>query len=292
MTVIRRRSKELEKYLKAGNKGRLLPAVERHLMTKPPEHRDHTYLHPSDLAKPDWCQRGAWYKIRLGNDEVRVESLRSQNVFDAGHEAHHRWQGRLAQMGNLYGKWRCATCGQDRGWGIPSEGLPGNVYCDLNCRANVIYDEVPLYNEDLRIRGHADGWVVGLGDDFLIEIKTIGTGTVRFEKPELLDQYGTDVQAMWKAIRRPFPSHLRQALLYTHLLQDGQAGRPGPKEIVFLYEWKLDQEPREFIVPYTTDLIEEALEGAARVAAALQTDKPPICPWGGCKQCRKWEQAA
>ena len=61
--------------------------------------------------------------------------------------------------------------------------------------------------------GHADG-IVGIdGDHVLIEIKSIGMGTLMFEDRKLYDAYvngDKTIAEVWRDIKRPFRSHMMQ----------------------------------------------------------------------------------
>jgi hypothetical protein len=156
------------------------------------------------------------------------------------------------------------------------------------------YREIPLVDADLNIAGHADGWVKGLGDDFLIEIKSIGTGTIRMEAPSLL--YDTDLQGAWKQVRRPFPTHLRQGRLYLELarrMADAGILDSAPSEIVFIYELKMDQSYKEFVVQADSEHIAPVLDTAAEITAAVRAGVVPECsinPERGCKSCKPFDK--
>ena len=81
------------------------------------------------------------------------------------------------------------------------------------------------------IIGHADGIVSDKKGRTLIEIKSVGLGTIRWEAPDLYNQYTTErlsIDDVWKKLRQPFASHVRQRMLYMHCT--------GIHELVFLYE--------------------------------------------------------
>ena len=271
-------SKDLKKFLDAKKtETRLLGDVERHLMLKPPSNRRTDVLHPSEIIKDDWCHRYAFYLLKGGESKKEKPGLRLQNIFDEGHAIHAKWQDRFNEMGVLYGYWYCDT--DERGeWGISSE---------INAGPSVFeYREVPLKDESLRIHGHADGWIKGLGDDCLIEIKSIGAGTLRFEAPDILADAGYDITKAWKNIRRPFRSHLLQGQMYLELARR-MFGEDAPKEIVFIYELKADQDYKEFTVKANFDIVERIFNAAKKVVDAVEADKMPQCNVSedGCKQC-------
>ena len=271
-------SKDLKKFLDAKKtETRLLGDVERHLLLKPPSKRRTDVLHPSEIIKADWCHRYSFYLLKGGDPKKEKPSLRLQNIFDEGHAIHAKWQDRFNEMGVLYGNWYCETDNLYT-WGLSSEVNTGTSVFE--------YKEVPLKDESLRIHGHADGWIKGLGEDCLIEIKSIGAGTLRYESPDLLYDAGGDVTKAWKSIRRPFRSHLLQGQMYLELARR-MFGDEAPKEIVFIYELKADQDYREFTVKANFEIVERVFNAAKKVVDAVEADKMPACNVSedGCKQC-------
>jgi hypothetical protein len=151
------------------------------------------------------------------------------------------------------------------------------------------YAEVTLFDDNLRIKGHTDGWIRGIGDDCLIEIKSIGSGTIRVEAPQLLMEADNDLNKAFKNIRRPFSSHLKQGQVYLELMH-----RMGHdvNEIVFLYELKADQSFKEFSIKRDFELVSHIFDGAQRVIDAVAEGKAPECnvSEGGCKQCSPYKE--
>ena len=153
------------------------------------------------------------------------------------------------------------------------------------------YAEVPLRSDKYMMRGHADGWIKGLGDDCLIEIKSIGTGTIRMEMPALMAQYDNNIDVVWKNIRTPLRSHQLQGQVYLHLchlmVEEGLLTE-APEEIVFIYELKANQEYKEFVVKYNPEYTAEIFDKARDVAWAVENDREPVCNIDlqkGCKRC-------
>jgi len=271
---------------------RLIGEIERHLLERPADtSRRQDVLHPSELVKDDFCPRAAYFRLSGEMPPEDRPALRLQSIFDHGHCTHAKWQNYVAEMGVLYGLWE-EPDPQDSSEKVYRWVLSA----DLNSLADSKYKEVPLFDEDLRIQGQADGWVKGLGDDFLIEIKTIGPGTYRFEAPSLLRD-GRDIFQAWKDTRRPFPSHLRQAQLYLDILHRMEAKgltEGAPNEVVFLYELKADQSIKEFSVSYDPEISRPAIEEAARLVEAVKAGTSPPCikNAGVCKQCQSFGEAA
>lgn len=268
----------------------LLGDIERHVMRESlKSDRDMSFLHPSDMAKTDFCHRRGFYTVTGTevSDTKANPSFQLQNVFAEGHAIHAKWQGWLQRMGVLVGRWECRSCE------LSFFGTTHN--CD-SCGGSVVYREVPLESEDRMIRGHADGAVrCSDGKTRLIEIKSVGMGTLRMEAPKLWDQYdmGTlTLDGLWKGVSRPFPSHVRQGMMYLHLVRNNP-DLADVDEIVFLYEWKATQAVKEFVLRYDPSLVEERLEDARSVAASVKSGTPPERPiWAeapGVSTCKKCE---
>ena len=268
----------LKAFLDAGKRDtRLIGAIERHILLRPFDERSQDVLHPSDIIKAEWCALAAYHALQGNYVETREKpGLRLQSIFDTGHAVHAKWQNYLKDMGVLYGLWGTRTI---KHWAVSSDDIKGLDYL-----------EVPLHSKKHRIYGHADGWVKGLGDDFLIEIKSIGPGTIRTEAPSLF-YGGADLDAAWKNIRNPFPTHILQGQMYLHLahlmVENGEL-ESAPKDIVFIYELKSNQEYKEFVVSYAPEFVEHIFEAALDVVWAVENNRPPVCTLdsaAGCKRC-------
>ena len=267
---------------------RLVGPIERHWLTKPVRNdRRWDVLHPSDLVKTDFCKRAAYFVLLRGKQEERP-SLRLQSIFDEGHFIHRKWQNWIRDGGWLYGRWHCQQCGERFFATSPTA-------CE-KCGSvdSVEYNEVPLEDPYYMIEGHSDGWVKGLGEDFLIEIKSIGPGTIRMEDPMLLSY--NDLAGAWKELRRPFSTHVRQGQLYLEIARRmyERGEIPSyPREIVFLYELKMDQSYKEFVMPADPSYVEICLAEAAEIVEAFRSGgEPPSCsrnPEVGCKHCQPYD---
>ena len=144
------------------------------------------------------------------------------------------------------------------------------------CRSpRLVYKELPLSRKQILIEGHADAAVHDLdGWDGLVEIKSIGIGTLRFEAPRLYNLYedGQAFEDIWWKISRPFNSHIRQGQLYLWM------SWPRYEEIVFIYESKVHQQTKEFVVAYNKNLIAPLLETARAVTSAVKTGSATVSP--------------
>lgn len=273
-------STELKKFLDAKKTTtRLLGDVERHLMRRPLDDRRTDVLHPSEIIKSDWCLRYSYHLLMGGESKREKPNLRLQNIFDEGHYIHAKWQTRFQEMNVLYGKFICNAC---------LETTTGVSPACQKCGRNdaMEYKEVTLVDDSLRIAGHTDGWIKGIGDDCLIEIKSIGSGTIRFEAPDILADAGGDMTKAFNNIRRPFRSHLLQGQMYLELAHR-MFGDEAPKEIVFLYENKADQFTKEFTVKADYDIVARVFFKVETLMKAIDNGRMPECNVipGGCKSC-------
>lgn len=245
-------------------------------------------LHPSEISHSDWCPRASYYRM-AGVEPLKPPTDRHwqlQMVFDEGNEIHHKWQKRIWDLGRLWGDFYCTACHYAWGATAPSE-------CE-NCHAGrqfLRFNEIPLQAQALNLAGHADGGV----ENTLIEIKSIGLGTLRFEAPHLIKNHTynfhlngksrtfLDYDAVWDAIRMPFPSHVRQGDFYCYMHRK-------ITEVIFLYECKWNQRVKEMVVRYRQERIADRLDYCGQITLALQGGKIPACPFGGCADCQRYEE--
>lgn len=254
--------------------GLLLPHIERHVMrtmtgARPDDHSE-KYMHPSDMVKGDWCGRHDYYRL-VGTPASKVTvanpSFRMNNVFAEGHAIHGKWQTWLWEMGVLVGFFRCKECGHR--WYAKSP-----VECQF-CRSERLeYKEYPLHHERYMVEGHADGAVHLPEFRSLIEIKSVGLGTLAFEAPRLHQRYldGQSAEEIWRDITHPFSSHMRQGQLYLWMAW------PAYEQIVFIYESKFHQQTKEFVVDYNKKFIASILDTAHEVSQCVRTGHVPERP--------------
>jgi CRISPR/Cas system-associated exonuclease Cas4 (RecB family) len=257
----------------------LLKDIQKHVHAKAmADDRDQKVIHPSEMCKDDWCPRQTFLRIRhyRQDDAERLSSGRSysfqlQNIFEEGHDVHRKYQGWLAEMGRLYGTWVDKVDGEIR----HGHTLSAEDYATGNWR----YKEVPLFSEKFLIGGHGDGAVIDLSA--LIEVKTIGMGTLRFEEPTWLNRFlvetvdGTsiyDLDKAWKELRRPLKSHIKQTNIYGFLAKE--MGIPIDR-VIFIYEYKANQGVKEYSVKFNQDLIQDLLDKAYDIKKRLDNDSPP-----------------
>lgn len=275
----------------ANTKGTLLLGdIQRHMMREAdkPSDRRQDIIHPSEMAHTGWCPRATYFRIaacREASDPFLrpKESFGVQllNIFDEGHYIHDKWQRRLWNMGELWGSFYCHMCD------TTSRGITAPKYCpECGMEAKYMeYKEISLKSPEYLIYGHADGGV--FSKNALIEIKSVGAGTVRVANPELYKRFTEgqkiDLPGLWKGIEAPFPDHINQGQIYLALCN--MMNLPFTK-IVFLYESKFSQGAKEFVVEFDIDIASGLLESADHIKRALDglTD-PPECPYDGCTEC-------
>lgn len=232
---------------------RLLAPVERLLLennSKSSAERDKLHLHPSEICKKDWCPRSSWYRINGREEAPESFTLQRLNIFAEGHLIHGKWQGWLTEAGLM-------------------ESI-----------------EAPIFNEEHRIIGHADGIINDKQGRAVLEIKSVGVGTVRMEDYGLFAPYGKKeitLDELWNRIKFPFDSHVRQTQLYMYCLGIDQA--------VILYEWKATQAVKEFSISYQPEIVDPILGACHSVVRAIESGIPPDRPsWVSpdnrvCKSC-------
>lgn len=275
------------------SKGTLLVGdIQAHMLKEhaKPSTRRQNIIHPSEMAKQGWCPRATYHRIKAcreaddpylkPSEKIGVQLL---NIFDEGHLIHDKWQRRLWNMGRLWGNWECQACSH-----YFRDTLSPGECPQCGATRTLIYREVPLRLEQYLIAGHADGAIPDL--NALIEIKSVGAGTVRMEAPDIYAAHTEgqkiDLQGLWKAIEAPFPSHVRQGQLYLALCAE-----MGLKydRIIFIYEAKFNQGVKEFVVKYDPNHSFPIMDMARMIVEALDFGGPiPACPTGTCKDCENY----
>lgn len=264
-------------------------------------------IYPSEMAKTNWCPRATYYRMSGRPAPQSSSSFTLENIFAEGNAIHAKWQRWLSETGLLWGDWRCGRCSEivlrsTRPEGSQFGGCVGTSYIEF--KDGIVpntaefphdwkYKEVTLGSTSHKVTGHADGALVK--HNCLIEIKSIGVGTLRFEAPTLLEQNTheingrkvVDVDGMWKNLHRPLLSHVKQGNIYLWMAKE--MGLPFDS-IVFLYEFKANQQAKEFQISMSEDILSPLLDTAAEIELCLTRGVPPACPFGGCAQCRDYEK--
>jgi hypothetical protein len=266
------------------NPTRVIGSVERFMLAKPSDDSRATdVIHPSAMIKPDWCHRAEYYHLQghVPAPPKRKASLKQLMVFEEGHRIHDRWQNWFWSMGKLYGLFECNYC-DTKFYDVSARACPS---CNRG-RKFLKYREVPVVSEAHGIRGHADGWLRGFGEDLLLEVKSVGEGTFAWEDRVGWQNSGEDFKKSWSSLRDPFTTHTMQAQVYMKLLEIMNP-KVHPKEAVFIYESKPTQEIKEFVIPKSDFSIAPLFDAAAMIMDAISKQVPPSCNVGAnsCSKC-------
>jgi hypothetical protein len=267
----------LKAFLAADKNTRVIGQVDKYLLSRPPSKRSSLVIHPSEMASASWCHRAQYFWLKGEKPKHEPVGLRKALIFAHGHSIHSNWQNWFHEMGKLKGKWFCTVCKAEY-FGLPSDH-PGD------CKYNVVYEEVPLFFDPLKIAGQADGWLVDFGDPLLLEIKSIGEGSIRWYAPEIAYAH-SNFSEMWEAIKVPFLEHIQQAQVYMKLMElMGLVN--APKEALILYEAKGTHEVKEFVVSKSDFGVSELFDHAAQIIGALDGGVAPTCNINGADGCNK-----
>jgi CRISPR/Cas system-associated exonuclease Cas4 (RecB family) len=266
-------------------------------------------MYPSEMSLSDWCPRATYYRMSGLPEPASKYSFAMENVFAQGNSVHDKWQTWLSETGKLWGDWKCSRCGEQIKNSLkPLDNMTscvGTSYVDLDAGYNLNesvtifkhdwrYREVTLKSTSLHMSGHADAGLVDY--NILVELKSISAGSFRYSAPKLFESntYGVsgkkiaDADGMWRDFHAPLTSHLKQGNLYLFMAKE--MALPFDR-ISFVYEYKANNQAKEFIVPYSFALIEPLIEKAYTIKYALEEDYPiPQCPKGGCKNCEAYEK--
>lgn len=249
--------------------------------------RDTDHIHPSEIAKKDWCPRQTFY--RISGDEPDDETAaplywRLANIFEEGHGIHDKYQGWLWEMGVLEGMWKCLLCNH-RWWAVSP------AVCDHCASYFIRYAEVPVYLPEYHVIGHGDGIYNDSEIRVLLEVKSIGLRSVEIEMPGVYSQWqekGESFDGLWGRIKTPFPTHVRQVHPYLHYLYHEM----DIDTVMYIYEFKVNQDFKVFTAKYNPRIAEPLLARAKEVLEARDSGVPPARPeWAendkskGCKDC-------
>jgi hypothetical protein len=266
---------------RAKETGVVVPIVTDYLRNREPGFRRQDIIHPSEMAKADWCVVDTYNHIMHAGRSREELKFSQENIFAEGNAIHTKWQTWLQESGELWGNWKCQACAYTFDNSLsPQYPCPQDHFLWE-------YTEIPLSSESHMIAGHADGAV----RDCLIELKSVGLGTIRIDDPRLLNKYHVesssgkkvyDLDGLWNNIHRPVPSHMRQGQIYLWLARE--MGLPFTK-IQFVYEFKPNQQVKEFSVSLSEEIVNPLLEKALRIKDAVLSGTPPVCDLEGCKSC-------
>lgn len=266
----------------------LMGDIQQHAVKKAlEEDRRQDIVHPSEMAKEDWCPRQTAYRIQsirtgtpVATETAEVHGYRMLTIFQEGHDIHSKWQTWLGQMGRIWGKWKCPVCDHT----VWQTGVPTCPTHDVS----MDYREVPLdAEEEWMISGHSDGAVPDVKS--MIEIKSIGLGTVRMEEPQLVREHTVktvdgksivDYDALWKGIKRPLKSHRKQGLVY---LAIARLRGYDLDQMVYLYENKANQDTKEFVIKYSDEAVAPLIDQAKDIKWAVENNQTLPRPVGNTK---------
>lgn len=288
----------------------LLGPVQRYLLAQQEfgDDRRSDVLHPSELVSAEVCPRALFYRLSGWAIPRETTAFQLEVIFAAGHGYHAKWQDWAWGAGMLRGRYRCLACGWGD-WSRPEIADRWVATSPDHCsrcgasRYHLQYGEVPIALPKYGIAGKADGDLdldptddpLGVPSDPLLEIKSVGEGTVRMAAPALIARHTkrvlvddaertwTDWTSLWRDIRRPFRAHVKQATLYCLA-----AGR---ESMLFVYEFKPTGAVKEFSVEADPTVVEEELDLALDVLYAVKRGRAPGCPHGGCPKCKAFEEA-
>lgn len=276
----------------------VLSSLQRHVMRSSVEkdlERSDVVIHPSDFVSGSWCSRAVFYRIKGYESVPQPLSFRTMNIFAEGDDIHEKYQRWFREMGILWGDYLCKDCG------FMNKASMGQA-CTECGSVRLKYKEYKLVHPGLLVQGSTDGVLIIDEITRLLEVKSVGLGSVRIEMPVLYDRFMEENRSLgwlWMNINAPFPSHLRQGMTYLFLAR--MMGLP-VEEIIFIYEFKPTQEVKEFKVKYNEDIISKRLEEVLKLTRSLMVDSLPERPlWAEsshmkCKSCwfksTCWEENA
>ena len=145
--------------------------------------------------------------------------------------------------------WECLSCGHV--WWDQSPAK-----CQFCLDTHLIYREVPIEDEDLMIRGHADGLVLFEERKHLLEIKSIGSAHDRDGLPQAVppvqggqDQRSTSCGRRSRS-RSPSTSARRRCTCTCSAAEEIDV-----EDIIFIYEFKAQPGVKAFTIGYRPEAI-------------------------------------
>jgi CRISPR/Cas system-associated exonuclease Cas4 (RecB family) len=265
--------------------GHVLPRVKEMMLAEHAAGSDRRWdiIHPSELSHQDtFCPRAVYLRLTEGPLPPGTFDWGRQNIFDEGHSIHAKWQDRLRKSVPLWGSWRCILCHDTVRNTIEPPFTGGG--CISMTGHMWEYKEIGLDAvDDVMMYGHADGGF----DNILVELKSVGEGTVRIEDPERHKEAGGDLRELWRGITRPFKTHLNQIDIYLWISQLN--GFPFDKAS-FIYESKWNQQVKEFTVDYDEARSLKLVDQARAIKYSVDEKQEPACRFPGeCDNCEPYD---
>lgn len=264
---------EIDRYLMKPNKGSGFVKDDR----------AKNVWHPSSLGG---CPRALIMQMEgIPKSNGKISAV-GQRIFDVGHHFGYMIQEYFYDMGILYGEWKCRKC--EHRWTDlfknPSPKVCPNCGEKLWIWYNLDYLEVPVYDEEYNIKGHADCLVKTLGKFRVVELKTIKNRTK-----------GTSQKSVtYDELNKPKDNHIWQVQLYTYSLKkEAEKQLEKLEDIVVLYGAKNDQGIKEFKLRLMEDMyIKPQLEKITMMEEHIRKGIIPNRPKGctskssyGCRFC-------
>lgn len=236
---------------------------------------DKSYLRVSALA--DLCPREEVLASALKAPRQRLIEADLGLIFAHGHALHWVLQNRvLAATGALLGVWRCVECAKQFGACTPPVAETQSLVrkpkvCACGCK-EFHYQEQHFINEEFRIGGHPDGFLVlpGLPGLGIVECKSIGS------------------RGAWEVKQAPNMGHAVQAQCYMWLT--------GLKWAKILY-WDKGGHGTTALIEHTLERDEDSIQSIQAVirsiwngiASGLYPER--ICTAADCPRAQKCAMA-
>ncbi len=172
---------------------------------------------------------------------------KTQMLFNMGHAIHDILREPIYDL--LMGKWYCKWCHAMHG----SDKSP--ILMPMKCgkcgkSEHLIYEEIYLRDETLKVHGHPDGIIAFGSDRSLLEIKTTNEHSY------------TSL-----SFSGPNRNYLRQCNIYMYLLKLDKT--------YLVYENRNDGDIREFVLKFDERFIDEVKEMSDAIQIGLKTGELP-----------------
>jgi len=215
------------------------------------------YYHPSQVY--DMCILQEYYRRTYKVDSIDESDFYMRLMAGAGTAAHKHFQEHIFGPAKvLVGSWTCSRCANDIGTDCL---MPDSCsFCGAT-RPHILYKEVDVLDEKLKIRGRVDG-ILALDEDCLLEMKT--KGLIAFQK-----------------ITKPSRKELFQVNIYMHLLN--------LNECMFTYIARDSYDFKFIVAKKDASIVNEVLHKIETIEIAIGKGEPPRKddgkPFRRCRKC-------